>query len=321
MLPLVRAELTRLRWRRAVLVLLAAAFVIPVLILGMEIWDTRPVTAEERARAESQMAEDLADSVEYCTDAPEDYGVDPDQEPAAIEAECRAQNGMDTVDDWLFRSPLDVEEVRTNNGVAVITVVTLLAALAGTTFVGQDWASGSMSNQLLFEARRGRVWWAKAIALVLGVIPATVLILTLFWVCIGIVARGRGIETSDGVWSDVVWTQVRAVALVAGAAVLAYALTTLFRSTVAALGLMFGAVVLSSIVLGGILGDERWMLHSNAWAFVLGSYEYWSPNGVCDEYDNCQATITLANGASYLGALLVTGVGLSLWSFRRRDVP
>ncbi len=34
--------------------------------------------------------------------------------------------------------------------------------IAGCTFAGADWSSGSMTNQLLFEPRRGRVWLAKA---------------------------------------------------------------------------------------------------------------------------------------------------------------
>ena len=36
--------------------------------------------------------------------------------------------------------------------------------IAGCTFVGADWASGSMTNQLLFVPRRTRVWLAKAAA-------------------------------------------------------------------------------------------------------------------------------------------------------------
>ena len=41
-------------------------------------------------------------------------------------------------------------------------VLAILMMLAGTTFAGHDWASGSVSNQLLFEPRRPLVWAAKA---------------------------------------------------------------------------------------------------------------------------------------------------------------
>ncbi|MCW2765770.1 MAG: family transporter protein, partial [Nocardioides sp.] len=45
-------ELTRLRWRRAVLLLLAAAVVVPVVIFGATAWNTREPSAAERARME-----------------------------------------------------------------------------------------------------------------------------------------------------------------------------------------------------------------------------------------------------------------------------
>ena len=43
-------------------------------------------------------------------------------------------------------------------------LVTLVMLLAGTTFAGHDWNTGSMGNQLLFEPRRARVWGAKLAA-------------------------------------------------------------------------------------------------------------------------------------------------------------
>ena len=44
----------------------------------------------------------------------------------------------------------------------LVILLAILMMLAGTTFAGHDWASGSVSNQLLFEPRRPRVWAAKA---------------------------------------------------------------------------------------------------------------------------------------------------------------
>ena len=40
-----RVELTRLRWRRAVLLLLVAAVVLPALLLAGTAWNSRPITA------------------------------------------------------------------------------------------------------------------------------------------------------------------------------------------------------------------------------------------------------------------------------------
>ncbi|MEJ7705780.1 MAG: hypothetical protein WKF82_00035 [Nocardioidaceae bacterium] len=44
----------------------------------------------------------------------------------------------------------------------------VLAVLIGATFIGADYASGSLGTQLLFESSRSKVWVAKALAVVLG---------------------------------------------------------------------------------------------------------------------------------------------------------
>lgn len=322
---LIQAELTRLRWRRAVLVLVGAALVVPALIAGSHAWETRPVTASELTQAQREMDDFLAMDIESCTDHPGDWDVDPELDAEAVERECTEMMGdYGSPEDWLGRSVLDLEDVRTGSALAAVTVLALIAVLVGTTFVGHDWATGSMSNQLLFESRRGRVWWAKAIAVATGTAVVALFSLAIFWGIVAAAASSRGITTPDAVWSAVGWGSVRSLVLVSGAAVIAYALTTLFRSTVGALGLMFAATMLSTIVLATLGLGEQWMLPSNAWAFVLDGYEYWDSKannpGCADEYD-CYSTISLAQSSLYLGVLLAGSVALSLVSFRRRDVP
>ena len=57
--------------------------------------------------------------------------------------------------EWYTNRPaLDLDAQRRESGLAVVVVLTMLLVLVGTTFVGHDWNSGSMSNQLLFEPRR-----------------------------------------------------------------------------------------------------------------------------------------------------------------------
>ena len=52
MTRLLRVELTRLRWRRAVLLLLAMTVVLPTVVFGAIVWNTRPVSAAEQERVE-----------------------------------------------------------------------------------------------------------------------------------------------------------------------------------------------------------------------------------------------------------------------------
>ena len=166
---LLGVELTRLRWRRAVLVLVVAAVAIPAFILGAVAWDTRPVSAAEVAAAEEQAAAErdqpyIQDELERCLEDPEQYGGSVDSDDPQVQCE---EMILPRAEWFLFRQPLDVEQQLQDTGSAVPVLLFVLLLLVGATFVGADWTSGSMSNQLLFEPRRIRVWAAKAGALAL----------------------------------------------------------------------------------------------------------------------------------------------------------
>ena len=70
-----------------------------------------------------------------------------------------------TYENYLYRSAFDLaRSPRRRRRMAAITILAGLMMLVGTTFAGHDWNTGSMSNQLLFEPRRLRVWAAKGLA-------------------------------------------------------------------------------------------------------------------------------------------------------------
>ena len=52
---LLGVELTRLRWRRAIRVLLSACFLVPAMFLAVTAWNTRPVSHHELQRAQQQV--------------------------------------------------------------------------------------------------------------------------------------------------------------------------------------------------------------------------------------------------------------------------
>ena len=55
MMRLLGVELTRLRWRRAVVLLLLACLVVPGVIFAATAWNTRPVSGAELAHAQQQV--------------------------------------------------------------------------------------------------------------------------------------------------------------------------------------------------------------------------------------------------------------------------
>ena len=329
-MKLLAVEFTRLRWRRAVLILLGACFLVPAIVWGGLMWNTRPVSDADLRHAQAQVDRDLSNmggEIDRCVQHPRQYGLDKDLDEAALRAQCEEMMAPQ-LDWYLYRPQLDVAEARMDTGAGVITVLVGLVMLIGTTFVGHDWNSGSMSNQLLFEPRRLRVWGAKALIVFLAGILTSALALAGFWAATGAVTAQRNIEVAPGTWDLIRDSAARGALLAALAGVGAYALTMLFRSTVATLGIMFGVSVGGSILVAVILQEhaERWMLYSNVYAWLFDGYDYFDETlcrGVGYEGDgsSCMAHLSQSAGATYLLVILVVAIGLSLWSFRRRDIP
>ncbi len=322
---LLGVELTRLRWRRAVLLLLVACFVVPGLIFAVTAWDTRPFSAEEVAAAQRQVDHlradpDMARQIRSCEQHPERFGV-------RSADRCEAATGPQL--SWfLSRSPLDLDAASHDVGPTVIVILAGLLMLVGTTFAGADWNSGSMSNQLLFEPRRSRIWAAKATAVLLVALVVSAVVLALLWAAFALLASSRGIHTAPHVTSFIRGESVRGVVLAAGAALGAFALTMLFRSTVATLGVLFAVTLVASVLLAALRISQQWYPHVNVAAWVLDGYHYFvEPPIACqtlvNEAADCSGrrTVTKGDAAVYLGAFLALAVALSAAAFRRRDVP
>lgn len=322
---LIRVELSRLRWRRAVVVLLAACFVIPAVIwMGMA-WNTRPYSEEEIAEVRAAYGEENAREVEHCKAHPGAFfGRGNDLSEEEVAQECEAIMGGEA-GYYLEREPLSPANERTGAGAGVITILVGLVMLIGTTFVGHDWNSGSMSNQLLFDPRRPRVWLAKgAVVFGVGLLTAAIA-LTGWWGATALLAHARDIDVSAHDWQLIAASAGRGALLAGIAGFGAYALTMLFRSTVTTLGIMFAVSIGATILLGVTLGDraQRWMLHTNVSAWLFDGWEYYDGsrcNGPFGGGEDCYARLSLADAATYLLAIVLIAAALSAWSFRRRDV-
>ena len=332
---LLGVELARLRWRRAVKVLLVACFVIPLVVLGGTVWSTRPVSAADLAEAQATADREaqqpyVQDQIDDCIDDPEMY-FGPETPSGDLEAAC-VEMATPRADWFVTRQPLDLAQAVDDLGTAVPIILSVLLLLAAATYVGADWNSGSMSNQLLFEPRRTRVWAAKAGVLALAAAVTAGIVQVLFWVVLDAVARSRGLDVTPAVWDQLPGIIVRGTLLAVGAALLGYSLTMLFRSTVVTLGILFGVAVASTIIISVLPLDgdnERWMLHTNVAAVVLDGATYYNNNMnitcvqgedgamVCDG----ERTLSLLGGVGFLGTILLLPGAAGWLTFRRRDVP
>lgn len=320
-------ELYRLRLRRAVVVLLAGCLVATIVVLVGTLWSTRPVSAEELRQAQEQVERDrnsrfFQRDLARCERNPARFGVD----EASM---CETMMGPQ-VDWYLSRSPLRLQAALRGPGLGVITVLMGLLMLVGTTFAGADWNSGSMSNQLLFEPRRLRVWAAKAAAVVAVAVVTSAALLGAFWGVTALVADAWEIKVPPDITGTILASSARAVLVIGAATLGAYAVTMLVRSTVFTLGAMFAVVVGATVVMALLGISEAWFPNKNLGAVIWDGTRYFvEPPPACFEGPrrpeglDCRAfeRLSLWTGVRNLGVLLAGAVALSLWSFRRRDVP
>ena len=320
---LVGAEVRRFWARRAVAVVLLLATVLVGLLIASAAWSTRPATEAETRDAQSQidqMGDSWKQEEQRCEDDPSSYFGDNATAGDCAQLQPRAE-------DFIGRSPLDLDQERRDRGLALVIVLVGAAIVLSATFSGADWNSGAMGTQLVFEPRRLRVWVAKAVAVVVSTVLAAALLSAVFWGVLAAVARARGVALSSEVVGSVLEQSGRGVVLVAAAALGTHALTMFLRSTVGTLGLLFGYAVAGEIVVASLPFDKmsQWSLANNVQAWISDGFEVYD-DSICSGssgFDgSCDPTYLLsgAHGAAYLAVLLLVVVLVSPPAFRRRDV-
>ena len=323
MTRLLLVELTRFRTRRSIALLLLGTVVVALVAAGLTAWQTRPLTETERGEAAAQVGlagrdPQVRAEVGACRAAPTDY-LGPD----ARATDCDAAL-LPAEESFYPRDVLDPAAVREGRAVEVGLVVAGLMVVAGSTFAGGDWGTGSMATQLLFETRRRRVWLAKAAAVVLGCAATALVALAAFWAVALLVARARGVEVAADDLSPLTLQVARGVMLAAAAGLGAFALTMVFRHTVATLAVLFVYAVGGEVAVSllPVDGGGRWAVGTNAVAWLRTDLRYADPSASCSLLGRCGElqVLTHAEAAAFLGALLVLACAVSLVWFTRRDV-
>lgn len=313
-------ELTRLVTRRSIVVILLAAVVLAVLLVGSAAYATRPPNGTEQAAAEQMLArQSQLDDAEYqrCLKDPQQYYGD-----LAGPSDC--EDLRPSLAWFLPRPALSLDDEVRNRGRLLVVLLAGVGILVGATFVGADWASGSLSNQLLFEPRRTRLWLVKAAAVVLGVVVFSTVVLAAFWGSLAALSAARDLPVASDTWALVLATAGRGLALVAATGLGGFALTVALRSTVGTLGLLFGYAVVGEGLAASLPVTKmtQWSVSNNLLAFVHRGVEVYDRSLCADTVGRCASryVLPLWHGAAYLGALLVVAVVVSLVTFRRRDI-
>jgi len=315
---LIQVELTRLRWRRAALVLMVLGMVAPIVIFIGLVLTTHEQSLDDLVDTYGQVVQDDYDN---CLEHPRRYGLPRDGSEADTAVAC--ENAV--AQGW-GNGRLDVVEQReSGTGPAVIAVLTLVMLLAGTTFAGHDWNTGSLGNQLIFEPRRARVWIAKLAAVVLAGGGLALGVLMAYWTGVYAVASARDVPIPDHAMVAAYKQAVLGTLFVGGGAGFGYALTMLLRSTVGTLGLLFATGFLGIVVVGalGIESAEQVMPWGNYVAYTVGGYTYYDYDACFQPRPGCNPAhlIDRLHGTVYFLVILAAVGSASFLSFVRRDVP
>lgn len=322
---LLAVELARFRSRRTVALLALAAVLVAALLVGATAWTTRPLTEADRTDATAQanlegQRPEIQQQVRACRSDPASY-----LGPSATADQC-VEALVPGPEAYYPRKELSLGSTLSPSGLGVplALIVVGLMVIAGSTFVGADWRSGSLTNQLIFEPRRLRVWLAKGAAVLIGSGLIALVALGGFWLGVGALAQARDVALSSADVTDVSWHVVRAAALSMAAALGAFALTTVFRHTVATLALLFIYAVGGEIVVNllPLSGAGRWSVGNNAFGWLARHHQYFDDTIICAPGRRCGSTqvMTHLEAGTFLGVLLVIAVVVSLVWFKRTDV-
>ena len=316
-------ELNRFRSRRAIALMLLGVILLVGWMTVDTIWESRPVSNTEIAAAKEQAGQErefVQEDYDHCVADPEGYfGT---SEMTADDCQLYEPDYRN----YLTRQPLSLEEELGDTGKAALVILAGIAIIAGATFAGADWSTGSMSNQLLFRPRRVQVWGAKAAAAALGITLLAALVVAAQWSAYFLTAELRDVGHSPGFTNTLVEMIGRGLALVAGGALGGFALTMLLRSTVGTLALLFFYSVGGEALVANLPFDRvsQWSLANNIFAWLDNGTRLYDESIRCGRRDlDCDGSYTLglAHGATYLGVMLVVVLVASVLLFRRRDVP
>lgn len=323
MTALLRTELKRLLHRRTVVALLVAAIVLPAVVWVTTVWGTRPVSEADLAAARAETEQLHNDEVTACIAHPGDWGID--VQSVAEEKIPALCEDMSAGYEVYVRDQLDLGQLVGGNGTAfgLVTMIAALVFIAGASFAGADWASGSMSNQLLVEPRRARVWTAKGLVVAAVGAVVSAVVLAAFWLGMLLMAHLWDRPAVPDIAQTLLWLNLRGIVLVAVAGLVGYAVAMWFRSSASAVVAILVIALGAELLLRSLPIDnpDPWTPSLNLQAWVQNGAQYWPSN--C--WDSGCGELGLHHGfgsaALYLAVGAVVVLVFSLLSFRRRDVP
>lgn len=188
----------------------------------------------------------------------------------------------------------------------------VFALVLGATLIGAEWSSGAMTTLLTWQPRRILLFAGKVIALGLSVIAAFILVAGLLAVAMLPATFLKGTFAGLDSWwlEDVLDVAWRGLAITGLASLISFSVASVFRSTVVAIGALFGYLVIVEQILNEVTRDlGEWFISNNLLVAV-------SPEDATPLIPGRSPEEAIALLSAYvLGLLAISG-----FLFWRRDV-
>ncbi|SEQ99344.1 ABC transporter permease subunit [Microlunatus flavus] len=319
---LTAAELTRLRSRRvsivAAVVVLAAVALFQVLIHS-EVAPTAAAQASARQAYEAAQQTWQAQHTQSVAECVRQGG--------GTQEECESYDPAPTEADFqVTPPPFDQVGVA---GVSTATYLSLFAAfLIGASFIGAEYATGSLANWLTFVPRRLEVFASKGVAVLLAsaLLGAVAVFATLGLTAAQVAGHGEPLVRAGHVAA----AGGRAVVMVALAGVAGYVIALLTRHTVAAIAVPLGYGLVRTVVAGftsDVDAPLAWLPpylpELNLQAFLehgVTYTQYRSTLADGSDYTEIEKHVSFGHSGLYWLTLAVVAVVAGALVFRRRDV-
>jgi len=205
------------------------------------------------------------------------------------------------------------------------TFTVLLGVVLGASLMGADWGAGTMTTLLTWEPRRIRVFLTRAlvVAIVVAVITLVLQALLLGGFRLAVALRGTTLGSPPGLFGDVVQSVLRVSAVAVAFGLVAMAVATVGRSTVAAVGVLFGYLVLFEGVIAGFRPSIQDRLLVRAAGVVVSQQPIYDQNASSSSgFSNQLPKVLLGISEAWVvvATYLVVLTVLALFVFRARDV-
>jgi len=215
----------------------------------------------------------------------------------------------------------DLALVTEHTGTFTILLGVAIAASLG----GADWTAGTMTTLLTWEPRRIRVLLTRALVVVVVVSAVTIVLQALLIGAfgVGVALRGTSLGTPPDEVRHAFEAAFRISAVAAAFGLVALAIATVGRSTVAALGVLFGYLVLFEGVIAGFRPSIQDRLLVRAGSVIVGQQPIYDMSGETSFVTGVsQQPILLGIHEAWvvLAFYVLALVGLALLVFRARDV-